>query len=121
MDNPGNTCYANSAYVSMIWATLSRTAFHFRDWGARSAILQQTLQHADGTLFSLDNETWFQQLIEGWNEDGEQADSAEFVHMLSSWTAMQAISNCWERRVQTDQNLVRHDAGDKTQVTNSCH
>ena len=44
---------------------------------------------------------------------GEQADSAEFVHMLSSWTAMQAISNCWERRVQTDQNLVRHDSGDK--------
>ena len=113
MDNPGNNCYANSAYVSMIWATLSRTAFHFRDWGARSAILQQTLQHTDGTLFSLDHEDWFQHLMEGWNEEGEQADSAEFVHMLSSWTAMPAISNCWERRVQTGQNLVRHDAGDK--------
>ena len=113
MDNPGNTCFANSAYVSMIWATLSRTAFTFRDCGARSAILQQTLQHHDGTLFSLDNESWFQYLIEGWNEDGDQADSAEFVHMLSSWTAMQAISNCWERHVQTDQNLVRHDAGDQ--------
>jgi len=113
MANPGNDCYANSAFVSMIWATLSRSAFTFQDWGARSAILQQTLEHADGTLFSLENASWFQHLIEGWNEDGEQADSAEFTHMLSSWTAMSAISNCWERRVQTEQSTVLHDAGDK--------
>lgn len=113
MANPGNDCYANSAFVSMIWATLSRSAFTFQDWGARSAILQQTLELADGTLFSLENASWFQHLLEGWNEDGEQADSAEFAHMLSSWTAMPAISNCWERRVQTEQSLVLHDAGDK--------
>jgi len=113
MANPGNDCYANSAFVSMIWATLSRSAFTFQDWGARSAILQQTLEHADGTLFSLENASWFQHLLEGWNEDGEQADSAEFTHMLSSWTAMSAISNCWERRVQTEQSTVLHDAGDK--------
>ena len=113
MANPGNDCYANSAFVSLIWATLSRSAFVFQDWGARSAILQQTLELADGTLFSLENASWFQHLLEGWNEDGEQADSAEFAHMLSSWTAMPAISNCWERRVQTEQGLVLHDAGDK--------
>ena len=113
MANPGNDCYANSAFVSLIWATLSRSAFVFQDWGARSAILQQTLELADGTLFSLENASWFQHLLEGWNEDGEQADSAEFAHMLSSWTAMSAISNCWERRVQTEQGLVLHDAGDK--------
>ena len=92
---------------------LFRSAFVFQDWGARSAILQQTLELADGTLFSLENASWFQHLLEGWNEDGEQADSAEFAHMLSSWTAMPAISNCWERRVQTEQGLVLHDAGDK--------
>jgi len=112
-DNPGNTCYATSSFQSLIWASLSRLDFRVQDWGARSAILQDVLQHGDGEPFSLEHEPWFTHLIQGWIADGEQADSAEFTHMLASWTAMTAISNCWERRVQTEESTLLHDSGDK--------
>ena len=112
-DNTGNTCYATSSFQSLIWASLSRVDFRIQDWGARSAILQDVLQHGDGESFSLEHEPWCTHLIQGWIEDGEQADSAEFTHMLASWTAMQAISNCWERRVLTEENTLLHDSGDK--------
>ena len=113
LENPGNACYANSSFLALIWATLSRQEFSFQDWGPRSTILQQLLQHGNGTPFSLAHEHWFDRLIDGWIEEGEQADSAEFSHLLSSWTAMPAISNSWDRRVQMDQNFVRHDSGDQ--------
>ena len=113
LENPGNACYANSSFLSLVWASLCRQNFQFQDWGVRSTILQQILQQGNGTVFSLANESWFSELIEGWIEDGEQADCAEFSHLLSSWTAMPAISNCWERCVQMEQNFVRHDSGDQ--------
>ena len=113
LENPGNACYANSSFLALIWATLSRQEFSFQDWGPRSTILQQLLQHGNGTPLSLAHEHWFDRLIDGWIEEGEQADSAEFSHLLSSWTAMPAISNSWDRRVQMDQNFVRHDSGDQ--------
>ena len=113
LENPGNACYANSSILALIWASLSRQEFKFQDWGPRSTILQQLLQHGNGTPFSLAHEPWFVRLIDGWIEEGEQADSAEFSHMLSSWTAMPAISNSWERPVQMEQNYVRHDSGDQ--------
>ena len=112
-DNPGNTCYATSSFQSLIWASLSRLDFRIQDWGARSAILQDVLQHVDGEPLSLEHEPWFSHLIQGWIADGEQADSAEFTHMLASWTAMTAISNCWERRVLTGESTLLHDSGDK--------
>ena len=113
LENPGNACHANSSILALIWANLSRQEFKFQNWGPRSTILQQLLQHGNGTSFSLAHEPWFVRLIDGWIEEGEQADSAEFSHMLSSWTAMPAISNSWERRAQMEQNYVRHDSGDQ--------
>jgi len=91
---------------------LSRQEFSFQDWGPRSTILQQLLQHGNGTPFSLAHEHWFDRLIDGWIEEGEQADSAEFSHLLSSWTAMPAISNSWDRRVKMEQKFVRQYPGE---------
>lgn len=113
LENPRNVCYANSSFLCLVWASLSRRNFQFQDWGLRSTILQQVLQQGDGHMFSLADSEWFSELIEGWIEDGEQADSAEFSHLLSSWMATPAISNCWERRVQMEQDFVRHDSGDQ--------
>lgn len=113
MENAGsNLCYANSAFVSMLWAIMSRIGFQLHDWGARSPDLHRILLQADDTLFSLANASWFNLLVQGWNDDQDQADSAEFLHMLSSWMVPPALSNCWERRVQTGQKTELHDSGD---------
>ena len=113
LENAGsNLCYANSAFVTMLWAIMSRIGFQLHDWGARSPDLCSILEQADDTLFCLTSATWFNLLVQGWNDDQDQADSAEFLHLLSSWMVPPALSNCWERRAQTGQKTDIHDSGD---------
>lgn len=114
LENAGsNLCYANSAFVSMLWAIMSRVGFQLTDWGARSSDLHRILLQADGTLFKLDNASWFSHLVQGWSDERDQEDSAEFLYMLSSWMVPPTLSNCWDRRVLTGENMVLHDTGDQ--------
>ena len=113
LDNPGSSCYANSAFLATVWACLSRHRFQYLDWGARSAVLQAILFDNDGSPFSLEAQDWFPPLVQGWNEHQGQADCAEFGHRFTSWLNVPAISNRWERRVTTSDATLVHDQGDR--------
>lgn len=111
MDNTGSMCYANSAFLCLIWAMLSRNTFSVEDWGARSATLKNMFLRYTGYPFQLESQSWFQDMIQSWNPNNEQADCAEFTNRLLGWLSPSCVSNLWQRRVQMDEQAVIHDYG----------
>ena len=113
--NPGTLCYANSATMSFLWASLSRKTFQIHDWGALSSEFYSLLLHSDAPLIQLDSFPWFQQLLENWTERHSQADSAEFTNRLLTRVRSPAVSNDWTRGVLVGEKIVQHDSGDRFQ------
>ena len=108
--NRSTLCYANSAIICFLWASMSRVNFQTQDWGA----LQTAFCDMLGSSFNLINLTqyaWFNQLIQSWNDQHDQADSAEFANRLLTWAQTPVVSNAWERRVTMGLKTVLHDYG----------
>ena len=111
MGNTGTLCYANSAVLSYLWASLSRTDFRYSDWGALSAQFQELLTHTSEEPVHLDSFEWFQNLVANWSDQFSQADSAEFTHRLLSRVNTPIVSNEWQRLVFLGENMILHDLG----------
>lgn len=112
MDNGESLCYANSGLLVFLWAVLSRISFQETDWGEYSVLFSQLLLHHGNEPQLLTQLTWFHELVRGWSDNGGQADSTEFSSLLIRRVAPRCCSNCWERRVQHEQNTQVHDRGD---------
>lgn len=113
MDNSSNWCYANSAFLTFLWVTLSRTSFEPNDWGEFSELFQGLLQQFDGIPIQLENLEWFQNLIAAWSERHGQADSSEFSGILLKGIDPPCCSHRWDRRVLQAEKVLIHDRGDK--------
>lgn len=113
MDNSGNWCYANSAVLAYLWATLSRITFQMTDWGEFSELFHAMLSQPVDTPIMLEQCQWFQRLIASWPERHGQADSTEFSNILLKGVASPSTSNRWERRVIQEQKVEVHDMGDR--------
>ena len=110
--NPNTLCYANSAVLCYLWTSMSRRNFQLADWGQHSATLMQFLHNTTDAPISLDSLVWFDQVISGWDQAADQADSAEFTHRLLNWIGTDIVSNKWERRVIHRTKTELHDQGD---------
>jgi len=110
--NPNTLCYANSAVLCYLWTSMSRRNFQLADWGQHSATLLEFLHNSTDAPISLDSLVWFDQVITGWDQADDQADSAEFTHRLLNWIGTDIVSNKWERRVIHRAKAELHDQGD---------
>ena len=109
--NNGTLCYANSAILSFMWASLSRTAFNTADWGALSAPFREMLKADADSHVNLNSMPWFQSVVAQWIDRHSQADSAEFTHRLLSWGNVPVVSNTWRRLVLIGEKVTPHDSG----------
>ena len=113
--NPSSLCYANSAVLSFLWATLARAAFSPCDWGVPRALFQDLLENIGTEPFNLAAQPWMKALLLDWDDSEGQADSAEFTHRLIKWVQPACVNNCWQRRVCSGETLPAeiHDFGDR--------
>ena len=109
--NTGTMCFANSAILCYLWASMSRLTFQLGDWGVLAAHFREMLLHADGTLFHIDHTTWYRSIVADWEEQHSQADSAEFTLRLLAWVNTPIVSNAWTRRVWLGEKETVHDRG----------
>ena len=109
--NSGTMCYANSAILCYLWASLSRVAFQTTDWGTFAPDFSALLAAADSTPVFVDSFQWFLNIIAHWNASQQQADSAEFTNRFLTWVGSNIVSNMWERRVAVGENVAIHDQG----------
>lgn len=115
MLNPGDLCYANSAFLCFLWALLSRANFRVTDWGTPRALFQSLLTQSGPQTFNLAQQPWFQAMLLDWEDREGQADSAEFTGRLIHWVAPACYNTCWHRRVSQGENRppLLHDVGDR--------
>ena len=115
LTNPSSLCYANSAVLSFLWATLSRAAFRPGDWGVPRALFQDLLDNPSQEPVNLAIQPWMRALLLDWDDNEGQADSAEFTNRLIRWVQPACVNNCWQRRVCSGENLPveTHDFGDR--------
>eukprot|EP00435_Cladocopium_sp_Y103_P074347 s103_g48.t1 len=111
--NRSTFCFANSAWITMMWALVSRETFTFDDWGHTSALFSDMLRRHLTQPLDLALQPWFQALLLTWPADeGEgQADCAEFAQLLLSWVASHSISCAWERRLMQGSKVCTVDRG----------
>ena len=115
LTNPSSLCYANSAVLSFLWATLSRAAFRPGDWGVPRALFQDLLDNPSQEPVNLAIQPWMRALLLDWDDNEGQADSAEFTNRLIRWVQPACVNNRWHRRVCSGENLPAeiHDFGDR--------
>ena len=114
LENASNLCFANSAVQCFLWATLSRQNFTHSDWGATAEVFISMLQ-SDECPFSIDDKSWFHELVAAEGLPAGQADSAEFTSMLMRWVEPASVSCHWQRRWMQCENVLMHDLGDRFQ------
>ena len=111
LGNTSTVCYANSALLCYLWASLSRVEFQLKDWGTLSVHLWELLHSASDMPLHLNHFSWFQSLVDTWSERYSQADSAEFTHRLLTRVDTPIASNAWRRMVLMGENATIHDQG----------
>ena len=99
LGNTSTACYANSALLCYLWASLSRVEFQLSDWGTLSAHFWELLHSASDIPMFLNQLPWFQSLVDTWSERYSQADSAEFTHRFLTRVDTPIASNAWRRMV----------------------
>ena len=110
-DNTGVQCFANAALCCLTWACLSKNTFTFGEWGESATALQAMLEHTDG-LYRIDDQPWYQSLLDNWGAPPGQADSAEFTSRLIQWVQLTSCNCLWQRRWMQCENVLIHDRGD---------
>eukprot|EP00435_Cladocopium_sp_Y103_P001309 s3830_g1.t1 len=111
--NRGVHCYANSAWITMMWALASRHQFSFRDWGDRAPLFAELLTNHLTEPLELAVQPWIIALLLAWPDDegSGEADCSEFTDILLDWVQPECYSGNWEKRFLLEQKVVRHDHG----------
>ena len=113
LDNSSHLCYANAAVSCFLWASLSRSSFSYADWGIPAPLFREMLSSPEP--YSIDSQTWYEDLTLHCEDNHGQADSAEFTQMLVQWVSPAFYSSYWHRRWMQCENVLIHDHGDKYQ------
>ena len=100
LQNPSNWCWANSTFFGVTWALGCLDAFDPSTWGFQSAQLKNFLRQCTGTVAALIDESWFQQLLQSWDEPDRQHDCSEFVSAFLTWLNVPAFNMSWQRRME---------------------
>lgn len=103
--NTGNQRYYNAALVAWLWAQLCRKEWQPWHLGDTWRTLLRELQPLPLT-FDWDTSTWLAPLLRRWGITGQQADAAEFVQYLLSFTQAINVSWQWEKRQYEDDLLM---------------
>lgn len=101
--NHGLYCYANSSFLSILWAVMTRLQFALDDLGQMATSLVELLLCYDGSPTLLVDIPFLQPIMRKWAEQWDTrktADSAEFTHFLMGFFFTQVTNVClhWERR-----------------------
>ena len=113
LDNSSHLCYANAAVSCFLWASLSRPRFSYADWGIPAPLFREMLSSPEP--YSIDSQTWYEDLTLHWDDNHGQADSAEFTQMLVQWVSPAFYCSYWHRRWMQCENVLIHDHGDRHQ------
>ena len=114
LDNPGNNCFANASLIAVLWAMLSSDTWTSVQWGERSSELQRLLRTAVQQPCTLIQFSWFQQLMNAWDNSMEQGDPVEFTTHLLDGMRFQGFNFTWERRIQIGAVTECNDVGRHT-------
>lgn len=115
LDNGGDMCYANSAFICSVWSFLMRSSFAEGDWGSFARAYCSLLTTHEHLPIRIDDMGWYQRLISTWDDRQGQADSAEFTGLLLGGMHSPVLSNHWQRRVQNELQIQVHDENDDFQ------
>lgn len=99
--NTGNQCYYNAALVAWLWAHLCRKDWQPSCLGDTWRTLLRGLSDLPLT-YDWATSAWLQPLLRRWGMTGQQADAAEFVQYLLSFTQAQRLTWQWEKRQEED-------------------
>eukprot|EP00435_Cladocopium_sp_Y103_P028415 s1098_g7.t1 len=113
LTNRSEHCYANSAWISMLWAMVSRNNFTFNDWGERAPLFPELIQSHQSHPLELAQQPWYVALLLSWPEEAGigSSDCAEFVALLLAWVCSRCYSGYWEKRAQLPAGIHVHDRG----------
>ena len=107
LSNPGNWCFANAAFCSLVWCMLSYHLFEVSMWGEQCNEIVRFVQHLASAPGDIRTASFFRDLLQCWGQSElnqslgsiSQQDAAEFVQLWLSKMQPSVFDMRWEKRV----------------------
>ena len=105
LTNDSNWCFANCAFLGLMWTLLSHLGTDDMMGGSQFAELERLIHEHSDTPASLKGTSWVQLFLPTWGLAQGQQDSAECTQCLLTWLCTTAFDMRWERRLETADGL----------------